>query len=462
MLRISNIRVSSWKMLLFIGDLGIYFLSIIAGYYLTWSEKIGWSEFIGKNILYLILIGIIYFLIIYTADIYNYQQDYRRFVNIGRVFLFSLCGTAVVALIFYYLSPSFLGGRTFLLIQALTFTVFISCWRVFFSIISLPLRLQKRILIVGAGGAGCRLLKAIRERPASGFLVVGFVDDDPEKIGTEIENLPVLGASSQLHDIIKNYQIVLTVVAITHEKSPNLLNNLIRLSWNGCQVMDMPNFFEYLTGKVPTGHISEDWIFQWNLNRSRIYYRRFKRLFDIFSATFLLALTWPIMILIALAIKLDSKGPIFFRQDRLGQERQLFKVIKFRSMVKEAESLGPNWTRDNDPRITRVGKIIRKMRLDELPQLINILIGDMSFIGPRPLAHDPVMEQIPYFNYRLLVKPGITGWAQVMYPDGLELDTTHEKLKFDLYYIKNMCILLELSIIFKTMRILLFKNISFK
>jgi len=160
--------------------------------------------------------------------------------------------------------------------------------------------------------------------------------------------------------------------------------------------------------------------------------------------------------LTALAIKLDSRGPVFFRQERLGQKGRTFKILKFRTMVENADRFGPLWTTDNDPRVTRVGRIIRNLRLDELPQLINILKGEMSFIGPRPLAYDSIMDNIRYYQHRLLVKPGITGWAQVMYPEGLALDTTPEKLKYDLYYIKNIGFLLDLAILLKTVRTVLF------
>jgi len=168
------------------------------------------------------------------------------------------------------------------------------------------------------------------------------------------------------------------------------------------------------------------------------------------------ALVSPLMLATALLIKLDSKGPVFFLQERLGQKGKPFKIIKFRTMYQGSENNGPVWTNHNDPRITRVGKIIRKLRLDELPQLLNILRAEMSFIGPRPLAHTSYMENIRFYNYRNLVKPGITGWAQVTYPEGLTIDTTQEKLKFDLYYIKNIGFMLDLAILLKTVRTVIF------
>ena len=161
------------------------------------------------------------------------------------------------------------------------------------------------------------------------------------------------------------------------------------------------------------------------------------------------------MVLSAIVIKIDSKGPLFFAQERLGLKGKAFKIMKFRTMIQGAEDNGPVWTDHNDPRITRAGKFIRKLRLDELPQLWNIIRGEMSFIGPRPLAHTSYMDNIDFYKYRTLVKPGITGWAQVTFPEGLTIDTTQEKLKYDLYYIKNIGFLLDLAILLKTVRIVI-------
>jgi exopolysaccharide biosynthesis polyprenyl glycosylphosphotransferase len=218
----------------------------------------------------------------------------------------------------------------------------------------------------------------------------------------------------------------------------------------------MPTVYEFLTGKLPTDHISDKWIFDWSVNKSKLKYIRLKRLMDVALASLFLVVSSPVMLAAALLIKLDSAGPVFFRQERLGQKGRPFKIIKFRTMFVGAENDGPVWTDQNDPRITRVGKVLRKLRLDELPQLFNILQGEMSFVGPRPLAHTSYMDQILFYNYRTLVKPGITGWAQVTFPEGLTIDSTQEKLKYDLYYIKNIGLLLDLAILLKTVRTVIF------
>ena len=295
---------------------------------------------------------------------------------------------------------------------------------------------------------------------------------------------PSWASSSQLAEIITSHKISMLVMAITHSNPIGLLNNLVRFSLMGVQLIDMPSLYEFLAGKIPTDHISDVWLLIHSLHSNKIYYRHFKRLTDLVLASIGLALTWPLWVLIAVAVKLDSPGPIFFGQERLGKDGKPFRILKFRTMINDAEKGGPQFACQNDCRITRVGRILRKTRLDELPQLHNILKGDMSFIGPRPEREVFIQEfqqavpdlregrraadaqgcnvlcgykeRIPYYSYRLLVKPGITGWAQVMHTYAANLEETEEKLRYDLYYIKNMNLLLDLAILLKTIRIVLF------
>jgi exopolysaccharide biosynthesis polyprenyl glycosylphosphotransferase len=413
-------------------------------------------EYLYNYNIYFILICLTYIVVLYVADTYNYLLNYRDIINIIYVFVSCWVGTLIVVLVYYFPLKGLIIGRTIVSIQAISFSLLVALWRFTFSAIAIPQRLEKRIIIVGAGKSGRYLLRAIRGRPGCGFRPVGFVDDDHQKVGTHVDDLPVLGDSGRLAELIKEHHVNLAVVAITQEKSPQLTNNLIVLSWDNCPLIDMPTFYEFLTGKLPTDHISDNWIFDWSINSSKIYYIRVKRLIDLALAGIFLMLASPLMLVTACLIKLDSKGPIFFIQERLGQKGSPFKIIKFRTMFQGAENNGPVWTDYNDPRITRVGKVIRKLRLDELPQLWNIFRGEMSFIGPRPLAHTSSMEKIYFYDYRTLVKPGLTGWAQVMFPDGLHIDMTQEKLKYDLYYIKNIGFMLDLAILLKTVRTVMF------
>ena len=431
----------------------------------------------------LILMGLAYVVVLYVANLYDHYQDFRRRENISQIIISSLIGTLVV-IIAFTLPAMHLIGRGFVEWQGVAFVWLLVLWRYAFSAIALPLRLQRKVLIIGAGGAGQEIQKIIKQHENSGLVVAGFLDDNPQKMGTSLDGAPVLGNTSQLDEMIAQYKIGMVVVAITHEKSSTLLNSLVRLSFMGVQVIDMPSLYEFLAGKIPTDHISDVWLLLHSLNSSKLYYRHLKRIMDLVLAALGLALTWPLWAFIAAAIKLDSRGPVFFRQERLGKDGKPFQIIKFRTMITDAESNGPQFACQGDPRITRVGRILRKWRLDEMPQMYNILKGEMSFIGPRPEREvfirefqqmvpdlregrrptDPqgvqvlcgYRERIPYYSYRLLVKPGITGWAQVMHPYSATLEETKEKLQYDLYYIKNMSWVLDLAILLKTIRIVLF------
>ena len=483
MLKIFGLPVSKWKFVLLAGDTGAYCASALAALYLNPKVEAEAVDFLLQHWGSFSLMWLTYLVVLFIADLYDYQQDYRRWRHIAQVFLAVLIGTLVIIVLFYFPLGPFIG-RTQLIIQTWILTCLLILWRYTFSAIALPERLKRHLAIVGAGASGQRLLEALQKRPKSGLVPVGFVDDDPEKTGTDIEGLPVLGDSSQLSEIIRRHNLGIVVLAITHEKSPQLVNTLTKLSWNGCQLMDMLSLYEFITGKIPIEHIPNFWLLLHSLQTSKIYYRHLKRLVDLGLAIIGLALTVPLFPIIALAIKLNSPGQVFFRQDRLGQNGKPFQIVKFRTMFQDAEHAGPQWASENDPRITYVGRILRKLRLDELPQLINIVKGDMSFIGPRPEREcyirdfqeevpdwrpgrrdkDPpglevicgFKEKLPYYSYRLMVKPGITGWAQVMYPYAASLEQTQEKLKYDLFYIKNMSLFLDLAILLKTVRIVLF------
>ena len=483
MYKIAHINISKWKIILISGDLCCYIIAVFGSLYLNPKIEFGILAFLSSYKYSFLLMFLIFFTVFYIADIFDYQQDYRQWNNIRRIIASVMVGSLLAIVLFYFPFGAFIG-RTLLVIQAGTLALLLVLWRWTFSTLALPKRLKKRLIIVGAGEAGCAILNAILRRPNCGFEVLGFIDDDPKKKGTDVEGLPVLGNSSQLQDIVEQNRLTLLIIAITREKSDALLRALSRLSWNGCQLIDMLSLYEIIAEKIPIDHISDVWLYLNSLQAGHLYYRHLKRLFDFGLALLLFAFTCPLFLLTALVIKFDSSGPIFFRQKRLGQNGRPFEIIKFRTMINNAESDGPRFAILNDRRITRVGWILRKIRFDELPQLINVLKGEMSFVGPRPEREEFVREfqelkplrrpgrrigdppgwavqvgfkeTIPFYSYRLVVKPGITGWAQVKYPYASSLEQTKEKLKYDLYYIKNMGVFLDLSILLKTVRIVLF------
>jgi exopolysaccharide biosynthesis polyprenyl glycosylphosphotransferase len=472
-----------WPLILLIGDLIMFCLSVPIGFALSRDvHAISWF-FLDQFKSPLFSMALTYVLVFYVANLYDHYQDFRRRENVSLVILSSLIGTLIV-IIFFTLPGRQLIGRGFVEWQGVAFVWLLVLWRYTFSSIALPMRLQRKVLIIGAGRAGQEIQKIINRRQNSGLVVAGFLDDNPQKMGISIDGVPILGNSDQIDEMIARYKIGMVVVAITHEKSPTLLSDLVRLSLMGVELIDMPNLYEFLAGKIPTDHISDAWLLIHSLNTSKMYYRHFKRITDVVLASLGLALTWPLVLLIAAAIKMDSPGPVFFRQERLGKDCKPFNIIKFRTMIQDAEKAGPQFATQHDPRITRVGRVLRKTRVDEIPQLYNILKGEMSFIGPRPeravfirefqemvpdwregrRATDPQShqvacgqrERIPYYSYRLLIKPGVTGWAQVMHRYAATLEETQEKLQYDLYYIKNMSLFLDLAILLKTIRIVLF------
>jgi len=462
----------------------MFCLSVPIGFFLARKNlEIPWF-YIDLFVIPLASLGLTYILVLYVANLYDHYLDFRRRENISQVILSTLIGT-LIAIMIFTLPARHAFGRNFVEWQGFAFIWLMVVWRYTFSAIALPLRLQRKVLIIGAGGAGQTILSILKGHKNSGLMAVGMLDDNPQKIGASVDGAPVLGNTSQIDEVISQHKINMVVMAITHKKSPTLLDNLVRLSFMGIQVIDMPSLYEFLAWRIPTDHISDVWLLLHSLHGAKLYYRHFKRFIDVILAALGLALTWPLWILIAAAIKLDKPGgPVFFRQERLGKDGKPFRIIKFRTMIQDAEKAGPQFACLRDPRVTRVGRILRRARLDELPQLYNILKGEMSFIGPRPerevfirefqhkvpelregrRANDPhgcqvlcgYKERIPYYSYRLLIKPGITGWAQVMHSYTANLEETKKKLQYDLYYIKNMTWFLDLAILLKTIRIVLF------
>jgi len=260
-------------------------------------------------------------------------------------------------------------------------------------------------------------------------------------------------------DLAEEEKIDSIIVALDEKRGIFPYRQLLNCKVRGINVIDGESFYERISGKLLVERINPSWlIFSEGFQKSRLV-RISKRAVDFLVASLLLIIFAPISLITAFAIKLDSPGPVLFTQERVGENGKIFRILKFRSMRADAEKYtGPVWATEDDPRITRVGRIIRKLRIDEVPQLWNVFKGEMSFVGPRPERPyfvEQLKEKIPYYNERFSVKPGITGWAQVKYPYGASEKDALEKLKYDLYYIKNMSIFMDLMVIFQTAKIVL-------
>ena len=293
-----------------------------------------------------------------------------------------------------------------------------------------------------------------------GYKIVGFIEEDNSlKIGTSLENPKIIGTCHDMCEIVEKEGISRIIVALSERRGRLPFDMLLKCRLNGIRIEDDATFYEGINGKIRLESLRPSWlIFSDGFKKSWLSLTT-KRLLDIAASFILLIIALPVMILTSMLVKLDSRGPVFFKQERMGMDGRIFTLFKFRSMREDAEAKsGPVWATKDDDRVTRVGGIIRKTRLDELPQLINVLKGDMSFVGPRPerpFFIEQLKEKIPYYALRESVRPGVTGWAQIRYPYGASVEDAFEKLQYDLYYTKNMSFLLDLTLIFDTIKVVL-------
>lgn len=365
----------------------------------------------------------------------------------------------------YILVPQLMPAKFVLLIAILIFIV-AQCLT---HILHWKLLASPRILIIGTG----LLARQVAETTANGRIngvVAGFVtcsadlDEELEaertKPDAEMLPAPIVGISSNLPALASSLRIDIIIIALSERRGVFPVRELLQCKMKGIEILDAPSFCERACSKLMLEHITPSWFILSDGFRRTTFFIIFKRFSDIILSSVGLLLTAPLYPLIALIIKLDSRGPLFLSQTRVGENEELFDIYKFRTMKSDAEkATGAVWSEKNDPRITRVGVFMRTMRIDELPQFYNVLKGDMSFIGPRPERPEFVetlKQIIPYYSKRHFVKPGITGWAQVSYPYGSTVDDAIEKLRYDLYYIKNLSPFLDLLIFFETIKVVLF------
>jgi len=450
----STLNIKYW--LLFLGDITAIMVSIkfsqwirFGRYYDIFSVETGASFFAFM----------FYLAVLYIFDLYNVRRIHLSMNMVMRTAIAVGVSGVTLALLFYSL-PQWQFGRGVFLIQMASSWVLFVIWRYAFSLFFLEGADQEPVLIIGAGKSGRDLFQLLNVG-YSPYKVIGFLDDDAKKKDHDTKLPKILGPVSQLQTIAELKDVHLVVLAITRNRSPVLIRNILAARLNGIEVLDAPSLYEGLTGSIPVNHIHDGWLlFADGFNLiSKKYIRQIKRLSDFWASILLLILAAPLMLLIAVTIKLESRGPVIFKQDRVGFNGIIFKIFKFRSMVLEAEKEGAVWALEKDPRVTHVGHVIRRLRLDELPQLLNVIRGEMSLIGPRPERPEFVNlleKKIPYYSVRHHVRPGITGWAQVSYRYGASMEDALRKLEYDLFYIKNMSLFLDMSIVLKTIGVVIF------
>ncbi|MFN0124009.1 MAG: TIGR03013 family XrtA/PEP-CTERM system glycosyltransferase [Blastocatellia bacterium] len=320
--------------------------------------------------------------------------------------------------------------------------------------------LSDRILIVGTGASAVDLAKEIMARRDIGYRVVGFVSEDKSLIGKCLFNPKVIGGVDELNVIVERERIDRVVVALPERRGHLPVDQLLQLRLRGDAVIEEgTTMYERLTGKISVEMLRPSWIiFSGGSKRSRVA-TGIRRLVNVTLAIVGFILSFPIWVVTAIAIRLESPGPILYKQERVGKNGRPFTIYKFRSMRQDAEKSGPVWAAKQDDRATMVGSFIRKVRIDELPQFINVLRGEMAFVGPRPerpFFVDQLSELIPFYSQRHLVEPGLTGWAQVRYDYGASVEDALQKLQYDLYYIKNASLMFDLWILLESIKIILF------
>jgi sugar transferase (PEP-CTERM system associated) len=398
----------------------------------------------------------IYLLIFYIFDFYN-LKDLRSSRYIILFLLAVSVASFLISSIYYIFHVR--SGSQILFISSILIFFSLLGWRYFFDTLFKFSERPGRLLIIGAGRTGGSFYEMVKMN--TDYEVVGFLDDDEKKWGMSLGDSTVIGGTGILTSLVKELRIDKIVIAIRGVIQREVYKRLVEAKFSGVGVYEMPTFYERVAGKIPVLHTNEMWLVYYDMYGVEInlYNAKMKKIIDKTLALIGLAIALPLMCIVALVIKIDSRGPVFYRQQRVGLNEVLFDLIKFRSMKVDAEKSGAVWAQENDPRITRVGRIIRLLRIDELPQLWNVFKGELSLAGPRPERPSFVENltlEIPYYSLRHSVKPGITGWAQINYPYGASKEDALEKLQYDLYYIKNVTFLMDLYILLRTIRTVIF------
>lgn len=395
----------------------------------------------------------------YLFDLYDFVVMHNRPELMLR--LMQALGLAWIALaLSFYAYPELMIGRGVTLIALPLAIALMVGWRIAIHWVLGHPQFGERILIVGSGNLAVEVARQVLDRPDAGYRVVGFLGTEAEQVGKSLINPRVIGMTDQLEEIVNREGIDRIVIAMGERRAKLPTDKLLKLSLGGeVTIEEGATFYERVTGRVFLDMIRPSWLIFTGRGRQLRLATTVRDLVHRAIALIGLILSLPLGVVTAILIKLDSRGPVFYKQERVGKNGRSFVLMKFRSMTMDAESDGPVWASKSDGRATRVGRIIRKVRLDEIPQFWNILRGEMSFVGPRPERPHFVAQlaqRIPYYEQRHLIAPGLTGWAQINYPYGASIEDARQKLQYDLFYIKNHSLILDAIILFETVKIILF------
>ncbi len=427
--------------ILLLGDVVILYLSLFVTLLLRYREEF-YVQFNDYHKLPFGIIFVLWILIFYVAGLYDLRHLRNNIEFLKKLSLAILVG-AFAALAFFYLVPIFgITPRTNLFIFIVMFAFLESLWRRFFNR-TISGEAPNRALLIGNDPTAEEISAHLKENPQHGYAISLWLKKD-------LTNTDTRG----LREVIARHGINLVIIPRHFTKNDEIAKSFYELLGLGIEIRDLTSFYELIFRKVPLANLEESWFLE-NAVEHKKFYDELKRALEFLFALALGVFLIPLEVSIAILIKLTSRGPVIYKQERIGKNNKPFTLYKFRTMRKDAEQHGARWSGGGDARVTSIGKILRYTHLDELPQLLNILKGDVSFVGPRPERPEftrLLSEKIPYYEIRHLIIPGITGWAQINYRYGSSVEDAYEKLQYDIFYLKNRSLVLDAAIILKTLK----------
>lgn len=452
-----QLRAPERVTILLIGDLLAAGAALFLALYI-WAAGDAWMDFslefiTGRPPLWYFLLPI--FWVILLVELYDVHRASNPRETLKGIGLATLINALIYLLIYFTSAPRSLPRRgvSVFIVLAAAFTLL---WRLLYIRVFTAPHLLRRVLIVGAGKAGSTIVNVIEKLWPPPFFTVGLIDDAPEKLGQNVGSFPVLGDSQKLLEIIDEQEVTDLILAISGEMKGDMFQALLTAQENGVTLSPMPQVYEELLSRVPIFLLEAEWIVRSFVEKTSTstFYQLSKSLIDFAGGLFGTLIMVIFLPFISLATIIESGFPVFFTQERLGRGGQSYKMVKFRTMERDAERDGEaRMAEENDDRVTKVGWFLRKTHLDELPQFLNVLRGEMSLVGPRaerPQLVEAFQKEIPFYRARLLVKPGITGWAQINFGYAGTVSETAVKLEYDLYYIEHRSLVMDISIILRT------------
>lgn len=454
-------RLSPRILWLILADAAILYGGVILAMYLRLGVENSGAELNDKNgWLKIGFASAACILILYFYDLYDYVVMTNRRELLLRLVQALGIAWVLLALLFYFIPPLLIGRGVSVISVPIVLTLLLA-WRICIHLLTGHPEIGEKILVVGTGQTALDTAEAVWERRDAGYRIAGFISENGAKPQQKLGRSIILGKAPDLENVIRNEKIDRVVIAVRERRGAFPTEALLKMSLAGdVSIEECTSFFERITGKVHVDMLRPSWLIFAGRRRDSPLKLVVRESIHRLLALIGLVASLPFAIITAILIKLESRGPIFYMQERVGKNGRIFNVIKFRSMRIDAEKDGkPIWATRDDERVTRVGRVIRKLRIDEVPQFWNILKGEMNFVGPRPERPHFVKQlanEISFYEHRHLVAPGLTGWAQIKFPYGSSVADAVEKLQYDLFYIKNQSLTLDLVIVFETVKTVLF------